>query len=135
MKKLLFILGMMCFSLMAVHISTAEIDFDTAVGIWLFDEGKGGVAKDISGEGNDGEVVKAPWVDGKFGTALDFDGKAGCVKTGQKLLEALEEFTILAWIQSTDDPPARTGLVGQNNALSSALLRQMNLASGPLQRV
>ena len=69
MKKLLFIFGIVCFSLIAVHISTAEIDFDTAVGIWLFDEGKGGVAKDISGEGNDGEVVKAPWVDGKFGTA------------------------------------------------------------------
>ena len=80
MKKLLFILGMVCFSFIAVHISTAEIDFDTAVGIWLFDEGKGAVAKDISGEGNDGEVVKAPWVDGKFGKALDFDGKAGCVK-------------------------------------------------------
>ena len=116
MKKVLLTLGVVCFSFIAVHISTAEIDFETAVGIWLFDEGKGGVAKDISGEGNDGEVVKAPWVDGKFGKALEFDGKAGCVKTDQKLLEALEEFTILAWIQSTDDPPARTGLVGQNNA-------------------
>ena len=116
MKKVLLTLGVICFSLIVVHISTAEIDFESAVGIWLFDEGKGGVAKDLSGQGNDGEVVKAPWVDGKFGKALDFDGKAGCVKTGQKLLEALEEFTILAWIQSTDDPPARTGLVGQNNA-------------------
>jgi hypothetical protein len=116
MKKVLLTLGVVCFSLIAVHMSTAEIDFDTAVGIWLFDEGKGGVAKDTSGEGNDGEVVKAPWVDGKFGKALDFDGKSGCVKTGAKLLEALEEFTILCWIQSTDDPPARTGLVGQNNA-------------------
>ena len=59
---------------------------------------------------------RPPWVDGKFGKALDFDGKAGCVKTGQKLLEALEEFTILSWIQTTDAPPNRTGLVGQNNA-------------------
>ena len=78
MKRVLLTLGVMCFSLIAVHISTAEIDFESAVGIWLFDEGKGGVAGDSSGEGNDGEVVKAPWVDGKFGKALDFDGKRMC---------------------------------------------------------
>ena len=41
MKKVLLTLGVICFSLMAVHISTAEIDFETAVGVWLFDEGKG----------------------------------------------------------------------------------------------
>ncbi|MYC75960.1 hypothetical protein F4X10_09370 [Candidatus Poribacteria bacterium] len=116
MKKVLLTLCVMCLSLITVHISTAEIDFSTAVGIWLFDEGKGGVAEDISGEGNDGEVVKSKWVDGKFGKALEFDGKAGCVKTGAKLLEALEEFTILSWIQTTSPPPGRTGLVGQNNA-------------------
>ena len=92
MKKVLLILGVMCFSLIAVHISTAEIDFETAVGIWLFDEGKGGVAGDISGQGNDGELVKSPsWVKGKFGSALEFDGKASCVQTGQKLLDNLEE--------------------------------------------
>ena len=116
MKKVLLTLSVVCFSLIAVHISTAEIDFETAVGVWLFDEGKGAVAEDISGEGNDGEVVKSKWVDGKFGKALEFDGKAGCVKTGAKLLEALEEFTILSWIQTTSPPPGRTGLVGQNNA-------------------
>ena len=47
MKKVLLTLGVVCFSFIAVHVSTAEIDFETAVGIWLFDEGKGGVAKDI----------------------------------------------------------------------------------------
>ena len=52
MKKVLLTLGVVCLSLIAVHISTAEIDFETAVGIWLFDEGKGGVAEDISGEGS-----------------------------------------------------------------------------------
>ena len=116
MKKVLLVLGVVCFSLVAVHISTAEIDLETAVGIWLFDEGKGDVAKDTSGAGNDGEVVKGAWVDGKFGKALDFDGKAGCVKTEQKLLDNLEVFTIITWVQTTDGPPNRTGLVGQNDA-------------------
>lgn len=80
MKKVLLTLSAMCFSLMAVHVSTAEIDLETAVGIWLFDEGKGGVATDLSAAGNDADLEKSPeWVEGKFGTALKFDGKASCV--------------------------------------------------------
>ena len=117
MKKVLLTLGVICFSLIAVHVSTAEIDLDTAVGIWLFDEGKGGVATDISGEGNDGELVKSPaWVKGKFGMALEFDGKASCVSTEQKLLDSLEEFTIITWVQTGDVNANRIGLVGQNDS-------------------
>lgn len=116
-KVLLLTLGLVCFSLMAVHISTAEIDLDTAVGIWLFDEGKGEVAGDLSNEGNDGELVKSPkWVKGKYGMALEFDGKASCVKTEQKLLDGLEEFTIITWVQTGDITANRIGLVGQNDA-------------------
>lgn len=117
MKKFLFSLGVVCFSLIAVHISTAEIDLETAVGIWLFDEGKGNVAGDASVGGNDAELVKSPaWVKGKFGMALEFDGKASCVSTGQKLLDNLEEFTILTWVQTGDVNANRTGLVGQNDS-------------------
>ncbi len=116
MKKNLLTLTIICFCLVTVHVGTAEIDFETAVGIWLFDEGKGDVAADLSDAGNDGDVVKAPWVEGKFGKALDFDGKAGCVKTEQKLLDNLEEFTILCWVKTGDISVNRIGLVGQNDA-------------------
>ncbi len=40
------------------------------VGEWHFD----GDAKDSSGNGNDGTVYGATFVDGKFGKALSFDG-------------------------------------------------------------
>ena len=117
MKKVLLTLSAVCFSLIAVHVSTAEIDLETAVGIWLFDEGKGGKAMDLSAAGNDADLEKSPeWVEGKFGTALKFDGKASCVKTGQKLLDNLEEFTIITWVQTGDVNANRTGLVGQNDA-------------------
>jgi len=44
------------------------------VGYWKFDEGKGDVATDSSGNGNDGKIIRGPeWVDGKFGKALKFD--------------------------------------------------------------
>ena len=46
------------------------------MGIWFFDEGKGGTAKDSSENGNDGELVGAEWVGGKFGEALKFEGGA-----------------------------------------------------------
>ncbi len=56
----------------------ADIDVDTIVGAWLFDENTGDVARDSSINGNDGTLVKSPdWVDGKFGAALEFDGTNG----------------------------------------------------------
>ena len=52
-----------------------------ATGIWLFDEGKGTAAKDAAGKGLDG-VIKgnAKWVNGKFGKALELDGKTAYVE-------------------------------------------------------
>jgi hypothetical protein len=44
------------------------------VGWWRFDEGTGTTAGDSSGNGNDGTIYGASWVDGKYGKALSFDG-------------------------------------------------------------
>jgi hypothetical protein len=108
--SLLIILGV-------VGVSHAEIPFDDAVGIWLFDEGKGDTAKDTSDAGNDAKLEKSPeWVKGKFGQALKFNGKDNCVQTEQKLLDGLEEFTIVAWINTDNVVGGRIGLVGQNDS-------------------
>ncbi len=58
----------------------AEINPDNITGMWLFNEGKGGTAADASGNGNDGEIHGAKWVDGKFGKALEFDGVSNWVE-------------------------------------------------------
>ena len=47
------IIGSLC---IVTYPISAEL-LDDAVGIWLFDEGKGGVAADTSGNGNDGEIT------------------------------------------------------------------------------
>ena len=53
----------------------AGFDLGAAAGVWLFDDGDGNVAADLTGNGNDGEIVGVPqWVDGRFGDALDLDG-------------------------------------------------------------
>jgi len=43
---------------------------------WKFDEGKGNIAYDSSGNGNNGTISqwRPTWVHGKFGSALSFDG-------------------------------------------------------------
>ncbi len=50
---------------------------------YAFEEGGGAVAKDLSGQGNDGKLVGgAKWVRGPWGTAIELDGKDGYVDGG-----------------------------------------------------
>ena len=69
-------------SLMLAGVSNAEIDEESIIGMWLFDDNKGDTAKDSSGNGNDGKLMGDPkWVEGKFGKALSFDGVDDYVDT------------------------------------------------------
>jgi len=43
------------------------------IGYWSMDEGAGSVAHDGSGNGNNGTITGAEWVDGKYGKALSID--------------------------------------------------------------
>ena len=86
--------------LLLIASSYAEIDSKSIVGAWLFDEGNGDIAKDSSGNGIDGEIVGgAKWVDGKFGKALELNGKDAWVNVPE--MEALDELTIIKWFNST----------------------------------
>lgn len=71
-----------------------------------FDEGSGDVAKDMSGNGNDGTLIDSPkWTDGKFGKALKFEGgnrvevKASDTLHGDVFKDG--PFTFTAWIKPT----------------------------------
>ena len=76
----------------------AKIDPDTVVGMWLFEEGAGDVAKDTSKTGNDGTIAgPKKWRDGKFGQALEFDGNSVYVEVESNKSITLEELTIVAW--------------------------------------
>lgn len=64
------------FGLVFTNISrSAPIDLKTVDVAYLFDEGKGNVAKDISGNDRNGEISGAKYVKGVFGTCLEYDGK------------------------------------------------------------
>ena len=90
-------------SLIFAGISNAALDPDTIVGIWLFDEGKGDIAKDSFENGNDGEFVGVPeWVDGKFGGALEFDGAGSYVEILNSESLNGDSFTISLWCQPNE---------------------------------
>ena len=65
--------GLVFTSLVLTSISDAQFDMTSARAIWLFDEGEGDTAGDISGNDYHGTLVNGPaWTDGKFGTAYEF---------------------------------------------------------------
>ena len=108
----LFFVGVLC-----VSTASAEIDPDTIVGMWLFDEGKGNLATDESGNGLDGEFNGKPkWVEGQFGQALEFDGKSAYVQIpGHD--NPTKAITVSAWAKSANDTWNQPGfMVEKRNA-------------------
>jgi prepilin-type N-terminal cleavage/methylation domain-containing protein len=69
------------------------------VGYWPFDEGSGTIAKDYSGNGNNGTLVNGPtWTTGKVGGALIFDGVDDYVRIPRNILDPNKAFTFEAWV-------------------------------------
>jgi len=88
-------------TLMFAGQSYAEVDTETIVGIWLFDEGGGDVAQDSSGNGNDGTLHGPEWTnESKFGGALEFNGAGSYIEfaTGESM--KTPHFTIMAWFST-----------------------------------
>ena len=76
---------------------------DGLVAKWHFDEGSGSVLKDSSGNGNDGVIYGATWVDGKYGYGLRFDGVDDKVRLPYSVINGLTDVTSEFWIKTTDD--------------------------------
>lgn len=93
-------ISLILIGLIFTGLSYAKIDSGTCVGLWLFDEGEGDIAKDSSGNGNDGKIIgEAEWVEGKFGKALDFDGVDDYVDCGndESINKITDAITVVAW--------------------------------------
>jgi hypothetical protein len=77
------------------------------VGCWLFNEGGGNTAFDLSGNGNHGTLTNGPaWVgDPQFRQALSFDGSTskGYIDCGTgQTLDLTAQFTICGWARYTN---------------------------------
>ena len=106
-KKVRFTLvfvSLMVISLMVSGISSAKVGFKDCVGMWLFDEDKGDVAKDSSSKGNDGEIIgKAKRVAGKFGSALKFDGVTAAVSIELDVMDLNKDQSFSLWFKTKID--------------------------------
>ena len=78
--------------------SMAEIQQEKLVGAWLFDGNSGKMAEDSSENGHDGEILGPKRVQGKHGSALEFDGKDDIVEIEHDEAFNLVNFTVMAWI-------------------------------------
>ena len=90
-------------SVAAILVSSgyAEIEPETIIGLWMFDEGEGDVAGDSSENGLDGQIMNdANWVDGKFGDALELDGINDYVDLGTDERLKPQRLTIMAWFNT-----------------------------------
>ena len=100
-KRLTLIYWSVIAHIICSPIGLAQLDKDTIVGIWLFDEGKGETAKDISENGNHAKLVGAKWTDdGQRGKGVEFDGtnhvKIAATKSTDDYLDG---FTYCLWIK------------------------------------
>ena len=99
MKATLLCISLIITNLVLVTQIGAKIDLETAMGIWRFDENKGAMAKDFSGNNNHGQIQGAKWAKGKFGSALKFNGKTDrVVIPNSDSLCAKKAWTITSWI-------------------------------------
>ena len=91
--------GLVFTSLVLTSISDAQFDMTSARAIWLFDEGEGDTAGDISGNDYHGTLVNGPaWTDGKFGTAMSFDGADDYVEANAPVVVETVDFTMGLWL-------------------------------------
>jgi hypothetical protein len=74
------------------------------VGYWNMNEGLGVVANDSSGNGNNGVIYGASWVDGKFGKALSFDGMNdyASIPITPSTTFGANDFSISCWFKVTN---------------------------------
>ncbi len=68
------------------------------LGYWRFDEGRGNMVKDSSGNHLDGIIKGAKWVKGFLGYALEFDGRGSSVIIQSPKLDGMERMSVEVWI-------------------------------------
>ena len=118
----LTIIGLLCIS-----PSNAQVDPQSIVGLWLFNEGSGNIATDSSGHGYDADFIGSPsWVEGRFGQALQFLGDSYLeIRNSSEDLAfgGLEPFSITAWVKNEGGGI----VVGKYNAgIAGAYFLQVN---------
>lgn len=141
--------GILVLALSTVVFAAGNLD-SAVVLYYNFDEGNGDTATDLSGNGNDGVITGANWVNGKYKGALEFDGAGAHVEVAASpTLDLTDGVTLMAWIYKSEILPANNGetiiskkqsgaycleVGGWNNAVPEKLDSEMRI-SGTYHRL
>jgi hypothetical protein len=87
---------------LAWHAGGAAVDPKSAMGVWLFDEGRGNETADLSGHNFTGTLNGPKWVAGKIGNALKFEGAQWVSVPSAPELVIGDELTMMAWFFAED---------------------------------
>lgn len=120
--------------LIALAATSARASDPSLVARWSFDEGAGAVAHDVSGNGHDGAIVRATWVDGLVGRALRFDGSTSLVRVPDDgALDLATALTIEAWVKLESAAGARVILSKWDDATQDRayIFKKHNDQPGP----
>jgi hypothetical protein len=87
----------------SLSISPSTADITTGlVAAYGFDEGTGSISADLSGSGDIASISSAGWISGKYGNALDFNGKSSYVfSEASRLPYANKPKTVAFWVYLT----------------------------------
>jgi len=112
-KKLIYLVSLV-FVFVLIVTSAGNAAETHLVGWWKFDETSGSIARDASGNGNDGTIKGDPiWVVGKIDGALQLDGDGDCVDISSVGISGTDPRTIAGWARaSTTAIPGWTTVFG-----------------------
>lgn len=116
LKRFAFLAALMVVLMMVFSGMTMALDKIGLVLYLPFDEGSGKVAKDASGNGNNGALKgNAEWVDGKFGKAIHLNPVAGeyveVPHSGS--LDITKAITLELWAQVNSLPSSHCALISK----------------------
>ncbi len=99
--------------LMNIFISLSAMS--DIVGAWLFEEGKGDVAKDSSGRKHDGVITNCEWDKGVNGKGLRFNATSKMEVPDHEDFHFTDKLSIALWANIEDLPKDHVGIPGKGH--------------------
>ena len=88
-------------ALLLARLAVLEAGEPALVAHWTFDEGRGAVAKDTTGNGHDAMLKNVEWVPSPRGHALRFDSKESLARYGQvDSMNLSGDMTLAVWVKT-----------------------------------
>ena len=85
-------------AVLGARVCAAQVSMEDVLAIWMFDEGKGDTVEDASGNDHTGMTAGDPeWVEGKFNSALSFDGDDDWLEANVIPVETVD-FSMGCWV-------------------------------------